>query len=510
MFSTRLLSLPPALNLDIAKLPGLARQTLTKAETQVRSQASLVRQDLTPVLRQAKLASSKAFDLAAKTARQTAHLVETQVLPLVERKLAGSKMTLPAKLSSLPAIVAVSQAPVESPAPARKVGPLMTARLTLQLLFLAVAEKARAVTGAAPAKPKSPWLISKNDDLIYMIGSSAVSYLFMALIFFFKVKPSTIFWIYVLFFDGPHIFGTFSRTYADPEEWQKRRKLFLLSLLWFLPGPVLVRLGLGDYFDIFAYMWAYYHLVKQHYGFSILYKKKNNDLAKIDNYLDKALIWTGFSLPYVNFIFGPNYPTGYKRVGDMLPGWTPKLAAAAFYATLTAYLGRQGYKLATHQNIDAPKQMLLASSITMHMVTFKLPFSKLGGGLSSLAPIVAILTVSHNIQYNRLIWFHNQNKYVKGAQKGQTFGLASTLSKNGKRFALIAFLFGASYRIPLGTFGQGKGGVSPKMAQYITAFGWGFAFVHYYLDSKIWRVRHDQRLGSALKVNSAPAAAAAQ
>ena len=493
MFSTRFFSLQPALNLDISKLSGLeklARQTL--------AQADRARHDLTPVLRQARLASGKALVLASRAASQTARLVETRVWPLVERKLSGPKPAL------TPAILPPAQ--LEIPVrPVRKVGPLMTARLTLQLLFIAVAEKARAVAGTAPAKPKSPWLISKNDDLIYMIGSSAVSYLFMALIFIFKVKPSTVFWIYVLFFDGPHIFGTFSRTYADPEEWQKRRRLFLGSLLLFLPGPVAVRLGLGEYFDIFAYMWAYYHLVKQHYGFSILYKKKNNDLAKIDNYLDKALIWTGFTLPYVNFIFGPNYPTGYKRVSDILPGWTPKLAGAAFFTTLAAYLGRQAYKLAAHQNIDAPKQMLLASSITMHMVTFKLPFAKLGGGLSSLAPIVAILTVYHNIQYNRLIWFHNQNKYVKGAKNGQTFGLASTLSKNGKRFALVAFLFGASYRIPLGTIGAGMG-VSQKVARYISAFGWGFAFVHYYLDSKIWRVRHDQRLGSALKVNSAPAA----
>lgn len=490
MFATKFFSLPPALKLDfpkIADLEKLARQGL--------AQAHKTQQELTPVLRQA---SSKALDLASKATRQLGHLLETQVWPLVERKLAPKMIST---RSDSPAL-SVPPAPAQT---VRKPGPLFTARLAFQLLCLAIAEKAREVTHTAP-KPRSPWLISKNDDLVYMIGSSAVSYIFMALIFIFKVKPSTVFWIYVLFFDGPHIFGTFSRTYADPEEWQKRRRLFLGSLLLFLPGPLAVRLGFGEYFDIFAYLWAYYHLVKQHYGFSILYKKKNNDLKKIDNCLDKALIWTGFTLPYVNFIFGPNYPSGYKKVSTMLPAWTPKLAAAAFFTTLAAYLTRQVYKLATHQPINPPKQLLLASSISMHMVTFKLPFAKLGGGLNSLAPIVAILTVYHNIQYNRLIWFHNQNKYVKGAKKGQNFGLASTLSKNGRRFALVAFLFGASYRIPLNNMSQGNWGVSPQMARYIAAGGWGFAFVHYYLDSKIWRVRHDARLGNALKVSStAPA-----
>lgn len=500
MFATKLLSFQSSLKLDFpkkAELERLARHGLSAAQ----AKAQQTRQELTPLLRQA---SGKAIVLAARTTRQLTQLVETQVLPLVERKLAVKKPLAAPE----PAIIE-GTVPLAAPK-LRKLGPVMTARLAFQLLCLAISEKAREVTQAVAPKPKSPWLISQKDDLIFMIGSSVVSYIFMAMIFIFKVKPSTVFWIYVLFFDGPHIFGTFSRTYADPEEFQKRRKLFLGSLLWFLPGPVAVRLGLGQYFDIFAYMWAYYHLVKQHYGFSILYKKKNNDLAKIDNYLDKALIWTGFSLPYVNFIFGPNYPTGYQRVSDILPGWTPKLAQAAFLTTLAAYLTRQVYKLANHQPVNPPKQMLLASSITMHMVTFKMPFAKLGGGLNSLAPIVAILTVYHNIQYNRLIWFHNQNKYVKGAQKGQNFGLASTLSKNGRRFALVAFLFGAAYRIPLGNISSGNWKVNPQLAKYVAAGGWGFAFVHYYLDSKIWRVRHDARLGSALKVSStAPGAATA-
>lgn len=497
MFAAKFFSLQPALRFDLPKLTGFPKLAdLEKLAQQGLAQAHKTGQELAPVWREA---SGRALEQVSRTSLLVTRLVETQALPLVRRRWGPPNGAIASRLTANPTPLA---APAIRAKAGRRVGKLLTTRLVFQLLWLAITDKAREMARPAAPKPKSPWLISRKDDLIYMVGSSAVSYFFMALIFIFKVKPSTVFWIYVLFFDGPHIFGTFSRTYADPEEWQKRRKLFLGSLLWFLPGPVAVRLGLGQYFDIFAYTWAYYHLVKQHYGFSILYKKKNNDLAKLDNYLDKALIWTGFSLPYVKFLFGPNYPTGYKNVSMLLPAWTPKLASAAFFSTLTAYLARQVYKLATHQPFNAPKQLLLAASISMHMVTFRLPFAKLGGGLASLAPIVAILTVYHNIQYTRLIWFHNQNKYVKGAKTGQNFGWASTFSKNGKRYALLAFLFGAAYRVPLNNLSQGKWGASRQMAQYIGAGGWGFAFVHYYLDSKIWRVRHDARLTSALKVGS--------
>lgn len=476
MFATKALSWQPLLRVrlarpELAKISELAQRTLRQTR---RAAEPVVRQGIT-LIGQAGHKVVQALDKFAKPAGQCFSV----------------------------AMVATDKRPSLAALELKPLGFLGICRLALRLLVVAVAERGQATGGpTASLKPKSPWLISQKDDLIYLIGSSAVSYAFMALLFIFKVKPKTVFWLYVLFFDGPHIFGTFSRTYADPEEWHKRGKLLLASLLWFAPGPVLVRLGLGQYFDVFAYMWAYYHLVKQHYGFSVLYKKKNNDLAKLDNYLDKALIWTGFTLPYVQFLFGPNYPAGYLSLSKFLPKWTPKLSAAAFGLTLSAYVARQVYKLSQNQPINTPKQLLLASSIGMHMVTFQLPFARLGNGPSSLMSIVAVLTVYHNTQYNRLIWFHNQNKYVKGAQKGEQFGLASLLSKNGWRFALCAFLFGASYRIPLGNLSQGRWGVSEEAGRYITAFGWGFAFTHYYLDSKIWRVRHDARLDKALQTGN--------
>jgi hypothetical protein len=33
------------------------------------------------------------------------------------------------------------------------------------------------------------------------------------------------------------------------------------------------------------------------------------------------------------------------------------------------------------------------------------------------------------------------------------------------------------------------------------SFLWGYAFIHYYLDSKIWRVRRDPTVGKALHIN---------
>jgi hypothetical protein len=43
--------------------------------------------------------------------------------------------------------------------------------------------------------------------------------------------------------------------------------------------------------------------------------------------------------------------------------------------------------------------------------------------------------------------------------------------------------------------------VLPIQIQLGVAFLWGVAFIHYYLDSKIWRVRRDPSVGQALKMS---------
>src|SRR5215831_20941243 len=125
------------------------------------------------------------------------------------------------------------------------------------------------------------WIINAREDLIWVIGSVAASYalLILYVTHLLPLIPMVAGWAILI--DAPHVFGTFSRTYFDRSEWKTRKRLMLGSLLFFVIGPVLVLLGAGFSFFFVAALWAYYHLVKQHYGFMVLYKKKNNDLAPI-------------------------------------------------------------------------------------------------------------------------------------------------------------------------------------------------------------------------------------
>jgi hypothetical protein len=375
------------------------------------------------------------------------------------------------------------------------------------------------------------WIISAREDLVWFIGSVASSYALLILYVtgVLPLIPMVAGWAILI--DAPHVFGTFSRTYFDKSEWKTRRRLMLGSLLFFVIGPAMVLLGVGFTFFFIAALWAYYHLVKQHYGFMVLYKKKNNDLAPIDNALDRLLLLFAFNYPFVAFI--ADDPTAMARVPPILRSGVNAVALLLLIGTIVlgvAWLGRQVQRVMLRQPLNVPKYLLLAAAIPMHWIALLTPMP------AKPIALVAILTIYHNLQYHRLIWFHNQ-KYSAGSpgilpanrlepglvpaggtsaaskrkEEGETpayrtFGAAAFISRRLVIYIALGIIFGIIYQGPRQYFGYLNlhTGDSPAALslpiQLGIAFLWGYAFIHYYLDSKIWWVRRDPSVGQALKM----------
>jgi uncharacterized membrane protein len=355
------------------------------------------------------------------------------------------------------------------------------------------------------------WIINARDDLIWFIGSVASSYVLFALYVsgVIPLLPMVAFWAILI--DAPHVFGTFSRTYFDRTERQNRPRLLWGSLLFFLVGPLLVLLKLGFFFFFVAALWAYYHLVKQHYGFMVLYKKKNGDLAAIDNALDRFLLLFAFNYPFVAFI--ANDREAMARVPPLLLKGVNGLALILLSGTIVlavVWVGRQIQKLISGESLNVPKYILLAAAIPMHWIVLLTPMPH------KPIAIVAILTIYHNFQYHRLIWFHNQ-KYRNTSEASSQSQLSNSLSQKYGAAALISrrlpfyvgfgIVFGLLYQGPRQVLGywslkSGNGLVTEQALplQLGVAFLWGYALIHYYLDSKIWRIRRDPSVGKALNM----------
>jgi len=339
------------------------------------------------------------------------------------------------------------------------------------------------------------WIINGREDLVWFIGSVASSYALFALYVggILPLIPMVAAWAILI--DAPHVFGTFSRTYFDRSERKSRKRLLLGSLLFFVVGPVLVLLGLGLPFFFGAALWAYYHLVKQHYGFMVLYKKKNNDLNRADNFLDRTFLLLALSYPFVAFVASD--PSAMERVPTSLRTGVNALGTVLLVATVAfavAWLFRQIQRLQWGLPLNVPKYLLLAAAIPMHWVVLLTPMD------NKTIAIVAILTIYHNLQYHRLIWFHNK-KYSNGEDRKTRYGAAELISRRVIYYVAFGILFGVWYQLPRQLVGRSADPTSLSLPlQMFAAFFWGYAFIHYYLDSKIWRVRRDPSVGHALKL----------
>jgi len=200
------------------------------------------------------------------------------------------------------------------------------------------------------------------------------------------------------------------------------------------------------------------------------------------------LLLFAFNYPFVEFI--ARDPEAMVRVPSLLRGGVSgfaKLLLAGTILFFVVWIGRQVQRAIVGEPLDVPKYLLLAAAIPMHWIVLLTPMP------NKPIAIVAILTIYHNFQYHRLIWFHNQ-KYTNAREK---YGAAEIISRRVIYYIAFGVLFGVIYQGPR----QLLNNLGPGLATYLgISFLWGYAFIHYYLDSKIWRVRRDPMVGKALNM----------
>src|SRR6185312_3319948 len=254
----------------------------------------------------------------------------------------------------------------------------------------------------APNTRTAPrWIIGRGVDLSMVIGSSAAGYLYLVLYVAMHVPITYLWWFWSVGLDGTHIFATASRTFFDSEARAKYPKLLFGSLIFFFAlGPAMVLAGLKGWLALLVGVWAYYHVLKQHYGFMVLYKVKNRDLAKVDNILDRLFLTVMMIFPpFHRFVIDHPQELGLPfRPAHSLaaPVWTIVIAVGA------VYLARQAMRFRTGDSPDVPKFLLLAGVIPLHWLTF---------AYMSWQAAVPTVTIVHNLQYHALVWFHNRNRY---------------------------------------------------------------------------------------------------
>jgi len=409
-------------------------------------------------------------------------------------------------------------------------------------------------TQAIPSLSRN-WLMGFRTDLVWIILSAAVGWAYLALILgvgsglenpirdpFATLRigdfslPLSLGLVVVaswgIVLDAPHLFATLARTVLDPEEWRVRGGVLLASFGFFLLGPALILTprGLSSagvlpaeaatlgsvVFLVFFRLWAYYHVVRQHWGFLRLYARRNPAAEdETEARLDRIVFPMLFYLPIGWFLTAPWYAaSGMPELGfateiggRTLGAWLHAPVGSLWLVTLLAYAGFQWRRSRQGIPRNLPKLLLLAATVPLHAAAFSAPLLVLF--------VVPLVTAGHNLQYQRFVWDYGQRRYQAERSPAAfsfrnpllyfALGLAFTLlCYRGPLVASVSGLLAGfldGFLLPFaglvaGAPGSGGGSLG---AEVVGASLLGWAMQHYYLDAKIWQVSKDERLRRVLR-----------
>ena len=142
----------------------------------------------------------------------------------------------------------------------------------------------------------------------------------------------------------------------------------------------MILLHLGDWLEFLTILWGYFHIYRQHYGFMIMYKKKNRDFAPEDMRLDRIFFTAAFYYPFLTF------PLHSQAAAGLVPFPIPPVLARIYENVLLfglilitlLYLARQWTKWRKRLPLNWPKQILFAAAIPINFLLFRSALPILG------------------------------------------------------------------------------------------------------------------------------------
>ncbi|AMK73718.1 MULTISPECIES: hypothetical protein [Bacillus] len=415
------------------------------------------------------------------------------------------------------------------------------------------------------------WIMDRRKDLKWIIGPAVISFIVVILYYGMTalglgvtLTLGILYLSWTLLFDGTHVFATYTRTYFDREFRSQNNKALLYSLLILVVGPLLILFfyltqGIGATraaaitFNRFGLLYAYYHLIRQHWGFISYYRGKNGEKDLKTKRYDALLIGFGslyplfqnhllyyhpfslaerFSVSYLYWqqtansslliglclVIGCMFLKYFKNIEKnkvmkilfkssfVFLGISVFIHLALMYGLSSvlktlATISLVGFFLSAvfaiyhavsnlkHNSFNLPKWLLIGAVLITHNVILLI-------NVPITIPFIA-LTIFHNIQYHRFIRFHNVNKYLVNEGKVK-FGLAFSVTEKLILFVVLAFLFDMFITLPRAINNQI---MTYELLNYtLGALFWGVAFHHYILDAFIWSRRKNKDLSQTLKI----------
>lgn len=256
-------------------------------------------------------------------------------------------------------------------------------------------------------KRDASWIVSRRFDIGLILGPplTAVALVLAVPALRAPEVPVWAWLVLVVLIDVAHVYSSIYRTYFDPEEFARRRQLYILTPLacWAI-GVVLHSFGSLVFWRLLAYV-AVYHFVRQQYGFVMLYRYRGGERGAFDRRLDKTVIYATMLYPLAFWHATGNREFQWFVEGDFLslPAWISPLTLWIYTAILAVFVGRQVQVYVTRGTVNWGKVGLVTATAAIWYVGIVMLNSDFAFTLTNV--------VAHGVPYMALVWIYGRRRW---------------------------------------------------------------------------------------------------
>lgn len=339
-------------------------------------------------------------------------------------------------------------------------------------------------------KVSTPWIYSAKFDSFAILGPSILVTSIVAVwgrsIATISEAPWWLWALLVLGIDVAHVYSSLFRTYFDKEEFQRRKRLYLLAPLACWVGGIALYIGgsPGAFWAVVTYM-AIYHFVRQQYGFMMLYRRGE---ARDWRYrVDQVAIYLATLYPVLFWhTYGREFTWFAGFEIPRLPITWPELVVRYIYITvLILFFVKEAFGWQTEKKINSGKIALLVTTA----VSWAMGIIVFNGDLT----FTLINVVSHGIPYLALVWIYQFRKGERLVPSLRRFFRAKYIPVYLGLLLVLAWVEEGMwdwfvYKEHPGIFGAFSLEVSPIVLGLLVPLLTVPQLTHYVLDAYIWRV----------------------
>ena len=254
----------------------------------------------------------------------------------------------------------------------------------------------------------TPWIYSWKFDLAAIIGPP-VMITSIVLVWgnqLAKIQqiPTWLWILLVLGIDVAHVYSSLFRTYFDKQEFQKRKRLYIIApcACWIGGVALYALFGATVFWSGVAYF-AIYHFVRQQYGFMMLYRR-GEPVGGFEYRIDQLAIYLTTIYP---LLYWHTYTRNFQWFSDFevihIPNvWPEHIGRVIYICVMAVFVAKELRGWLTTGKLNVGKCLLLAATATAWGTGIIL----FNGDLT----FTLINIVSHGVPYMALIWIYQFRK----------------------------------------------------------------------------------------------------